>query len=67
MIHSFSCKNFYSFKDKNVLNFVANNKAPKNNGYTSSFLGKRVSKIGTVIGANASGKTNLLKVLPFLK
>jgi len=67
MIHSFSCKNFYSFKDENILNFVVNNKAPKNNSYTNSSLGNRISKVETVIGANASGKTNLLKVLPFLK
>lgn len=66
MIYSFYCKNFYSFKDKSILNFVVNNKAPNNNGYCLSSL-NRVSKVETVIGANASGKTNLLKVLPFLK
>lgn len=67
MIHSFLCKNFYSFKEESVLDFTVNNKAPKNNGYCESFFGDRVSKVETVVGANASGKTNLLKVLPFLK
>lgn len=67
MIHSFSCKNFYSFSDLNIVNFVVNDKAPDNNGYFVSPSSNRLSKIETVIGTNASGKTNLLKVLPFLK
>jgi AAA15 family ATPase/GTPase len=47
--------------------FVVNEKAPKNNGYFLANSGIRLSKIEAVIGANASGKTNLLKVLPFIK
>lgn len=67
MIHSFSCKNFYSFSDLATVSFVVNDKAPTNNGYFSATSGNRLSKIETVVGSNASGKTNLLKVLPFLK
>lgn len=67
MIHSFSCKNFYSFKELTTISFLVNEKAPKNEGYFISKSGLRLSKIATVIGANASGKTNLLKILPFLK
>jgi len=67
MIHSFSCKNFYSFGDLTTVNFVVNDKAPNNNGYFIADSGVRLSKIESVIGPNASGKTNLLKVLPFLK
>jgi len=67
MIHSFSCKNFYSFSDLMIADFVVNEKAPKNNGYFKADSGLRLSKIEAVIGANASGKTNLLKVLPFIK
>jgi hypothetical protein len=44
-----------------------NEKAPVNNGYFTAISGNRLSRVETVIGANASGKTNLLKVLPFLK
>jgi len=66
MIHSFSCKNFYSFKEKVTLNFTVNKNAPKNNSYINSSK-ERLSKVEAVIGPNASGKTNLLKVLPFLK
>ena len=67
MIHSFSCKNFYSFSDLNTVNFVVNDKAPENNGYVKTASGNRLSKMEVVIGPNASGKTNLLKVLPFFK
>ena len=69
MIHSFSCKNFYSFKELTTLDFEVNNNAPKSNGYfpTNKKSDIRLSKVETVVGPNASGKTNLLKVLPFLK
>jgi AAA15 family ATPase/GTPase len=67
MIHSFSCKNFYSFKELTKIDFVVNKKSPQNNGYFESDSGIRLSKTETVIGPNASGKTNLLKILPFLK
>ncbi len=67
MIHSFSCKNFYSFAEDCSVSFVVNEKAPNNHGYFLTPSGTRLSKIETVIGPNASGKTNLLKVLPFIK
>lgn len=67
MIYSFSCKNFYSFKDTAEISFEVNNKVPDNNGYFLAPSGVRLSKVETVIGPNASGKTNLLKVIPFLK
>ncbi|NCB20874.1 MAG: ATP-binding protein [Clostridia bacterium] len=67
MIHSFSCKNFYSFKELTTIDFSVNEKAPKNDAYFTALSGTRLAKIETVIGANASGKTNLLKILPFLK
>lgn len=67
MIHSFTCKNFYSFGEETTLNFGVNNNAPENNGYFTAQSGNRLSKVETVIGPNASGKTNLLKILPFLK
>src|SRR3989344_3830728 len=67
MIHSFSCKNFYSFEKLTTLDFEVNDNAPENNGYFKAKSGSRLSKVETVIGPNASGKTNVLKVLPFLK
>jgi len=67
MIHSFSCKNFYSFAGENTVDFLVNDKTPKSYGYYTTSSGTRLSKVETVIGPNASGKTNLLKVLPFFK
>lgn len=67
MIHSFSCENFYSFKDKMVLSFVVDDNAPDRPTYIKDGTGNRVSLLETVIGPNASGKTNLLKVIPVIK
>lgn len=67
MLHSFTFKNFFSFGESTTLSFEVNNKAPQNSGYFEAPSGTRLSKVETVIGPNASGKTNLLKVLPFLK
>ncbi|MFH1412946.1 MAG: ATP-binding protein [bacterium] len=50
-----------------TVNFAVNEKAPENHGYFLASSGIRLSKVETVIGPNASGKTNLLKVLPFMK
>ena len=67
MIHSISCKNFYSFGESSGVSFIVNDNAPQNDGYFLAKSGVRLSKVETVIGSNASGKTNLLKILPFLK
>ena len=67
MIRSFSCKNFYSFADESSVSFVVNEKTPRKDGYFESSNGDRISNALVVVGPNASGKTNLLKVLPFLK
>ncbi len=66
MIHKFTARNFYSFKDTIKINFDVNEKAPETTSYVKN-LGQRTSKVLTVIGPNASGKTNLLKILPFLR
>ena len=67
MIHSISYKNFYSFGEEAELSFVVNENAPKNNGYFTAPSGVRLSKVEAVVGPNASGKTNLLKTIPFIK
>lgn len=67
MIRSFSCKNFYSFADESKISFLINDKAPDKESYFKSPAGDRLNKALVVIGPNASGKTNLIKVLPFLK
>lgn len=67
MLHSFSCENFYSIKDRQEVSFVVNKNAQGKDMYFTTPSGTQLSKINIVIGANASGKTNILKVLPFMK
>src|SRR6185437_12915784 len=66
MIYKFSAKNFYSFKDFIEVSFEVNNNAPHTNAYVKASEDTRVSKVLSVIGPNASGKTNLLKILTFI-
>jgi uncharacterized protein len=67
MILNFSIKNFYSFKEENTVSFIVNKKAPSTDAYITTKRGERVTKILVCFGKNASGKTNLLKALPFLR
>ncbi|NTU46723.1 AAA family ATPase [Candidatus Roizmanbacteria bacterium] len=67
MIHSFTIKNFYSFKDAGHVDFNVNDKVPDTHNYVRTTTNTRLSKLAVVIGPNASGKTNILKVIPFLK
>lgn len=66
MIHKVSFKNFCSIKGRADLSFEVDGKAPKNDSYVE-VNGSRLSKVEVIIGANASGKTNIMKVLPFLR
>lgn len=67
MIHKLSFSNFYSFKNRVTIDFVVDKNTPDTDGYFTDPHGNRISKIMTVVGANASGKTNLLKSLAFIK
>lgn len=69
MIHSFKFKNFYSFADDTTISFedIRKDVGTKNNMFFDINSGERLSKVMIVIGPNASGKTNTLKVLAFLK
>jgi len=68
MIHSFTFKNFCSFAKESTISFegVRKGRETQNNMFADSPAGVRLSKITTVIGPNASGKTNALKALTFL-
>jgi len=68
MIQSLKIKNFLSFRDEVVLSFLAT--ADKNNeDYLVAQVAPnvRLTKLGIVYGANASGKSNLLEAIEFLK
>lgn len=67
MIHSFSASNFFCFKDTAEVPFQVGASAPETDQFFISYTGQRLSKVQVVIGPNGSGKTNLLKALPFLR
>jgi AAA15 family ATPase/GTPase len=68
MIINFNIENFASIKDKQVLSFEAN----KSDHLEKYFIieplkGLRLLKVGLIYGANASGKSNILKAIEFLR
>jgi AAA15 family ATPase/GTPase len=67
MLHSFTVENFYCFAEAASVDFEVRQSEDISNLYCTSPAGTRLSKIGCVIGSNASGKTTILKGLPFLK
>lgn len=67
MIHSFRFRNFCSFRDWATLSFEVGKQAPDTDGFFVSPAGQRLTKLLAIVGANASGKTNLLKALAFLR
>ena len=66
MIHKYRFKNFFSFAEETEVSFVLNQQVPASDLVFESPGGARLSKILAVIGPNGSGKTNVLKPLPFL-
>lgn len=70
MILNIKCSNVYSIGEEVVLDFSVDSHAPKNHLYQAVDVDgyrKRVSLINTMIGPNASGKTNVLTVLDLLQ
>ncbi len=67
MIHNYRFKNFFSFAEETEVSFVLNRQVPASDLVFESPGGTRLSKILAAIGPNASGKTNVLKPLPFLR
>ncbi|HCI77533.1 MAG TPA: ATP-binding protein [Firmicutes bacterium] len=62
MILEFSVKNFLSFKEKITFSMIANSNKELNDNYVE-IGGNKVLKSAAVYGANASGKSNLFKIL----
>jgi len=68
MLVSFSVQNFRSIKDKVTLSFEASKSDDLEDYYIlEPKEGVRLLKLGLIYGANASGKTNVLKALNFLR
>lgn len=62
MIIEFSVANFLSFKDKVTFSMLANSSDGLNDNYIE-VNNRKVLKTSAIYGANASGKTNLFKIL----
>lgn len=68
MIINFSVENFGSIKDKQTLSFLANKSDHLEEYYIiEPIKGLRLNKLALIYGANASGKTTVLKALDFLR
>lgn len=66
MLHRCRFRNHFSFSEETEVSFVINRQTPDSALHFESPRGVRLSKVLAVVGANASGKTNLLKPLAFL-
>ncbi|MCF7815790.1 MAG: ATP-binding protein [Candidatus Pacebacteria bacterium] len=64
MIRKLKFKNFYSFKEEQVLDFTVTKK--KSDEYYESLDGTQISKVMAFVGPNASGKTSVMKLFGFL-
>lgn len=69
MIHSLAIKNFTSFHEPTVVEFTVGPKAGRRAIFLTSSVQPetKVNAVTGVFGANASGKTNLLKAIAFLR
>ena len=69
MIRYYSFDNFYSIKDKVTVNFIVDKhgKSLSSETYREDVLGNRTSLVEMIVGANASGKTNTIMALKFIR
>ena len=69
MLYKLEVENFYSIRDQQVLDLSVDGKVPDPEGrYAPIFEGAavRVPKVIALYGANASGKTTVLRALEFI-
>ncbi len=67
MIVNFSIKNFGCIKDRQTLSFEAEKNKHLEEFYVHKIKNTRLLKIALIYGANASGKSTVLKALDFLR
>jgi hypothetical protein len=70
MIHRLEIENFYSIRETQVIDLRIGAKVPDEEGRFAEIndgSGDRVPKVVALFGANASGKSNVLKALTFLR
>lgn len=69
MLVEFKIKNFMSFKDESVFSMIASKDKTylENNTISTPTLNKRLLKTSVVYGANAAGKSNLIKAIKLVE
>lgn len=67
MLIRFTVENFLSFKDRTSFSMIPGKGTLKKDHKTNSVNGVSVLKVGVAFGANASGKSNLIKAIAFGK
>jgi len=69
MLVEFKIKNFMSFKDESVFSMVASKDKTylENNTISTPALNKRLLRTSVVYGANAAGKSNLIKAVKLVE
>ncbi|WP_282126316.1 AAA family ATPase [Marinifilum flexuosum] len=67
MLIRFTIKNFLSFKDKQVFSMLPGKGTLKANHKTKQIKGVSTLKTAVIYGANASGKSNLIRAIEFGK
>lgn len=65
MLIEFSITNFLSFKEKNTFSMIASSDSSLKDNYTS-IGNEKLLKMTAIYGANASGKSNLFKILSLI-
>jgi AAA15 family ATPase/GTPase len=66
-IYRFGFENLFSFEEEAEISFVMDKRASVNEkSFESLVSGERISKALAIIGANGSGKTNLIKPLVYM-
>ncbi len=66
MLRHLTFRNFCSFRDPGELVLTTSARTPTDDSFVESRCGDKITVLCGVFGANASGKTNLLKALAFL-
>lgn len=66
MLHRYAFSNFQSFLEHTEVSWLLDRKVPQSVWAREALAGVRVSSVMSVVGANASGKTALLKPILFV-
>jgi len=67
MIRDFSFRNAWSFEDEQLISFEIGKSPSKDKRFFETPRGDRLSSAMAIMGPNASGKTNVLKALSFVR